>query len=63
MNDNFEAFMEQPASHVKKEVPDEVKDEKHVKDEAGESKEVSKEEKQESELIDNKRLFLMNLSY
>lgn len=55
--------MEQPASHVKKEVPDEVKDENHVKDEAGESKEVSKEEKQESELIDNKRLFLMNLSY
>lgn len=55
--------MEQPASHAKKETPDEVKDEKHGTNEAGEGKEVAKEEKQESELIDNKRLFLMNLSY
>lgn len=61
-NDNFEAFMEQPPTQNKPAEQTDKSEEPKGEVKEGDAKEGD-EVKQESEFIDNKRLYLMNLSY
>lgn len=60
-NDNFQSFMEQPVS--RQPVPQQKQDTKEDVKQEGEGEGEEKKEKVENEFVDDKRLFVENLSY